>query len=170
MFIAIYKEYEHGRNRDNYDTCKLEEADALSALTMEELLNKMFDTQAYHDGSKKRGHYEYDYTSIEWMGVHEIEIKDTIYQSFDSWGIDCDPKWPIQESELLEMVANSGKGKKVAIEAEIKRKEQEEKKKADAVIRKQKRIEAKARKVERDELKDREDYDRLKLKYEGDDR
>jgi len=168
MFITFYKEYNHGKDRNNYKTCELSESGAYTADTKEQLLNDMFRAEKRHSKSKGSGHYEYEYTNIEWMGMYEIDIKQTFYQNWE-FGIDIEnDAICATEAALLEMIANSDKAKEAAAEAAVKRKEQEKKKQADAVIRKQKRIESKARQVERDELKDREDYKRLRLKFEGD--
>lgn len=164
MFIAFYNESSHGRDRDNYNTCEITGSGAYTSETMEQLLNDMFRAGEYHRKSIKKDHY--DYTSITWLGVHEIDIKQTFYRDWD-FNIDWNYDGNTSESELLEMIANSDKGKEAAAEAEMKRKEQETKKKAEAVTRKQKRIEAEARKAERDEQHDQDEYERLKLKFEG---
>ncbi len=164
MFVAFFNENAHGRDRDNYTTCHITESGALVAESKEELLDDMFTREEYHRKSQKKDS-DY-YSSVSWLGMHEIDVKNTFYQDWE-FNINWDYDGNTSESELSAMITNSEKGKKAAADKEKERKRQERKRKEDKKILEQKRIVKKAEGDKLKELQDREDYDRLKLKFEG---
>ncbi len=169
MFVAFYKEYQHGRNRDNYSTIEIRDTGVLAAETKGQLLNDMFDMSEYHRKSikSKSASFSYEYTSVEWMGVHEIDVKNTFYRNWE-FDIDWDYDGNVSENDLSEMIANSEKGKQAVADKEKDRKRQKKKRKEDAEIRKQKSLLKKSEDERLKELHDQEEYERLKLKFEGD--
>jgi len=166
MFIAFYREYQHGRDRDNYNTSEITDSGSIARESMEDLLNEMFRLSEHHKKSvkPKDQSFSYEYTSIEWLGVHEIEVKNTFYQESD-FEINWDYIGNTSEKVLLKMIDNSELGKKAALEEEIDRKRQAEKTKLENEVRKKKRLIKEQEDLELSEQHDKEEYERLKTKY-----